>query len=430
MMWSRLKKVNLATMIFIGLLLGVVFGAAAPDWAKLMKPLGDVFIRMIKMVVVPLIFSCLVMGIAGTGDFKRLGRLGGKAILWFEFATSVALVVGLVVVNVVEPGVGVAIPAGGGADVAAAAAGKTIDHLQMLINIVPTNIVDAMARQDMLQIIFFASLFAIAAASCGKDGQTVIDLSKDVAHIMFKVTHYVVSLSPIGIFGAIAYTVGTYGLGVLLPLGKLVFSLYGALAIFLVIMIGLASAFTKVNIFRLIKQLKEPLILAFSTANSEAALPIAMEKLEKLGVPKHIVSFVLPLGYTFNLDGSTLYSALAIVFIAQVYGIPFPLGAQLLMLLALMISTKGIAAVPGASLIVIAGTAAAFGLPVEGIAIILGVDRVLDMARTCCNVTGNCIAAFVVARWEQEVSADALNTADLALAEALPSAAEAGTLKV
>jgi len=409
-MEKQKNGIGLATQIFIGLVLGIVFGYIFPEYGKQLKPLGDAFIRMIKMIVVPLIFSSLVMGIAGTGDFKKLGRLGGKAIIWFEFATTLALIVGLTVVNVLKPGVGVAIT-GGPTDAIAEAAKKSINHIDMILNLIPTNIVDAMARQDMLQIIVFSCFFAVAAAAIGDKGRPVIDLAQSVANIMFKFTHYVMKLAPIGIFGSISYTVGTYGLKMLLPLGQLIFSLYLALIIFISIVLVLASLIVKVNFFHLLRALKEPLILAFSTAASEAALPIAMEKLEKFGVPKHIVTFVLPLGYTFNLDGSTLYSALAVVFIAQVYGLPFPIETQVLMLITLMLSTKGIAAVPGASLIVIAGTAAAFGLPVEGIAIILGVDRILDMARTVCNVTGNCIAAVVVARWEHDLPDDVLEIA-------------------
>ncbi|MFA6850903.1 MAG: cation:dicarboxylase symporter family transporter [Selenomonadaceae bacterium] len=409
-MEKKKKGIGLATQIFIGLVLGIVFGYIFPEYGKQLKPLGDAFIRMIKMIVVPLIFSSLVMGIAGTGDFKKLGRLGGKAIIWFEFATTLALIVGLTVVNVLKPGVGVAIT-GGPTDAIAEAAKKSINHIDMILNLIPTNIVDAMARQDMLQIIVFSCFFAVAAASIGDKGRPVIDFAQSVAQIMFKFTHYVMKLAPIGIFGSIFYTVGTYGLKMLLPLGQLILSLYLALLIFIGIVLVLASFIVKVNFFHLLRAIKEPLILAFSTAASEAALPIAMEKLEKFGVPKHIVTFVLPLGYTFNLDGSTLYSALAVVFIAQVYGLPFPIETQVLMLITLMLSTKGIAAVPGASLIVIAGTAAAFGLPVEGIAIILGVDRVLDMARTVCNVTGNCIAAVVVARWENDLPDEVLQIA-------------------
>lgn len=404
------KGIGLSTQIFIGLLLGIAFGYLFPEYGKALKPLGDVFIRMIKMIVVPLVFSSLVMGIAGTGDFKKLGRLGGKAIIWFEVATTLALVVGLVVVNVLQPGVGVTASSSVASTVAEAAK-KSINHIDMLVNLIPTNVVDAMARQDMLQIITFSCFFGVAAAAMGAKGRPVIDLAVSVAEVMFKFTHYVMKLAPIGIFGAISYTVGTYGLGMLLPLGKLILSLYFALIVFVVLVLLGASAVVKVNFFHLIRALKEPVILAFSTAASEAALPIAMDKLQKFGVPKHIVTFVLPMGYTFNLDGSTLYSALAVVFISQVYGVPFPIETQILMLITLMLSTKGIAAVPGASLIVIAGTAAAFGLPVEGVAIILGVDRILDMARTACNVIGNCVAAVVVARWENELSDEQLEIA-------------------
>ncbi|MDD4601491.1 Proton/glutamate-aspartate symporter [bioreactor metagenome] len=402
--------IGLATQIFIALILGVVFGYLFPSYGQALKPVGDIFIRMIKMIVVPLIFSSLIMGIAGTGDFKKLGRLGAKAILWFEVATTIALFVGLLVVNVLQPGVGVAITAGD-AGVAAAAGKKSVDMMQMLINIVPTNVVDAAARGDMLQIIVFSCFFGVAAAGMGEKGKPVVNLAISVAEVMFKFTEYVMKLAPIGVFGSIAYTVGKFGLVMLVPLAKLIGSLYFALVLFILILAVFASVVTRVNFFHLLRAIKEPVLIAFSTAASEAALPIAMEKLESFGVPKHIVTFVLPTGYTFNLDGSTLYSALAVVFIAQVYGIHFPIETQLLMVLTLMLSTKGIAAVPGASLIVIAGTAAAFGLPVEGIAIILGVDRILDMARTACNVIGNCFAAVIVARWEKELPDDVLAAA-------------------
>lgn len=405
-----LKQRSLSTYIVLALVLGVVVGAVSPDLGLAMKPLGDIFIRMIKMIVVPLIFFSLIMGIAGTGDFSKLGRLGGKAILWFEVATTVALVVGLLVVNLIEPGMGVHIQQGMTEAVQKIADHKPLDHIQMIVNIVPTNIIDAMARADMLQIIFFSCIFAISAAKAGKDGQKVIDLSRDITHIMFNVTHYVMKVSPIGIFGAIAHTVAMYGLDVLIPLLKLIGTMYLAIGIFLVILVIGAAVVTKVNLVGFMKVIKEPMVLAFTTSASEAALPIAMEKLERIGIPKHIVSFVLPLGYTFNLDGSTLYSAVAVIFLGQVYGVPLPLGLQIVILLTLMISTKGIAGVPGAALIILAGTATAFGIPVEGVAMLLGIDRVLDMARTMCNVTGNCIAGLVVARWEHEISAEDLNS--------------------
>ncbi|GBG55469.1 proton glutamate symport protein [Sporomusaceae bacterium FL31] len=404
------KGMGISTQIFIALILGIVFGYVFPNYGVALKPVGDMFIRMIKMIVVPLVFSSLIMGIAGTGDFKKLGRLGAKSIIWFEIATTLALFVGLAVVNILQPGVGVNVVATDASAVTTAAK-KSVDMMQMIVNIIPTNVVDAASRGDMLQIILFSTFFGVAAAAMGPVGKPVVDLSKSVAEIMFKVTWYVMKLAPIGVFALIAFTVGKFGLGMLIPLAKLIGSLYFALILFIALLLTGASIVFRVNFFHLFRAIKEPVMIAFSTAASEAALPIAMEKLEKFGVPKHIVTFVLPTGYTFNLDGSTLYSALAVVFIAQVYGIPFDLSQQLIMVLTLMLSTKGIAAVPGASLIVIAGTAAAFGLPVEGIAIILGVDRILDMARTACNVVGNCVAAVVVARWENELPDSVLQQA-------------------
>jgi len=407
---KKKKGLGLTSKIFIGLILGALFGAVLPQYGETVKPLGDMFIRMIKMIVVPLIFSSLIMGIAGTGDFKKLGRLGAKSLIWFEGATTVALFVGLAVVNVLQPGVGVNVTASD-ATAVTAAAGKHLDLIQMLVNIVPTNIIDAMAKQDMLAIILFACFFGVATAAVGSVGEPIVKLATCVAEIMFKVTHYVMELAPIGVFALIAFTVAKFGVGMLLPLAKLIGTLYFALIMFIALVVLFASLICRVNFLHLLRALKEPLLLAFSTATSEAALPIAMEKLQKFGIPKHIVTFVMPTGYSFNLDGSTLYSSLAVVFIAQMYNIDFPIASQIFMVITLMLSTKGIAGVPGASIIVIAGTVAAFGLPVEGVAIILGVDRIMDMARTCCNVFGNCIATVVVARWEKEFSDEAVQLA-------------------
>ncbi|MPL69055.1 Proton/glutamate-aspartate symporter [bioreactor metagenome] len=402
------KSMGLTTQIFLGLILGAIFGYLFPTYGAALKPVGDIFIRMIKMIVVPLIFSSLIMGIAGTGDFKKLGRLGAKALIWFEVATTIALFVGLLVVNVIQPGAGVAMATGADTTVVATAAKKSVDMLQMIINIFPTNAIDAAARGDMLQIILFSCFFGVAAAAMQEKGRPVVELATSVAEVMFKFTHYVMCLAPIGVFAMIAFTVGKFGLAMLIPLAKLVGSLYFALVLFILLLACFATLVLRVNFFQLLRAIKEPALIAFSTAASEAALPIAMEKLEKFGVPKHIVTFVLPTGYSFNLDGSTLYSCLAVIFVAQMYQIDLPLATQLLIVVTLMLSTKGIAAVPGASIIVIAGTVAAFGLPVEGVAIILGVDRIMDMARTCCNVIGNCVAAVVVARWEGELPDEVL----------------------
>lgn len=402
------KGMGLTTQIFIGLILGVIFGYIFPAYGASLKPVGDIFIRMIKMIVVPLIFSSLIMGIAGTGDFKKLGRLGGKAIIWFEVATTIALFVGLFVVNVFQPGAGVAMATGTDTTAVATAAKKSVDMMQMVINLFPTNAVDAAARGDMLQIIMFSCFFGVAAAAMGEKGRPVVELATSVAEVMFKFTYYVMKCAPIGVFAMIAYTVGKFGLAMLIPLAKLVGSLYFALILFVFLLACFASLVLRINFFQLLRAIKEPMLIAFSTASSEAALPIAMDRLEKFGVPKHVVTFVLPTGYSFNLDGSTLYSCLAVIFVAQMYHIDLPMATQLLIVVTLMLSTKGIAAVPGASIIVIAGTVSAFGLPVEGVAIILGVDRIMDMARTCCNVIGNCVAAVVVARWEGELPDEVL----------------------
>lgn len=402
---EKKKGMGIATQIIIGLVLGVIFGHVFPQYGIDLKPIGDIFLRMIKMIVVPLIFSALVMGIAGTGDFKQLGRLGVKTLIWFECATTVALVIGLIAVNVLQPGAGINIASVGDTSAVDAAAKKSVDMVQMLVDIVPTNIVDSMAKGSMLQIVLFSTFFGVATAASGKLGEPVLKVADSVMQIMFHFTNYVMRLAPIGVFATISYTVGKYGLIMLVPLAKLILSLYFALVVFILLLCIAASLICQVNFFRLMKAVKEPLLLAFSTASSETALPLLLERLQELGIPKHIVTFVLPTGYSFNLDGGTLYSSLAVVFIAQVYGIPMDLGQQLMLVLTLMLATKGMAAVPGAVLITIAGTVAAFGLPIEGVALILGVDRILDMGRTATNVVGNTVATVVVAKWEKALPA-------------------------
>ncbi|GAA6390171.1 MULTISPECIES: dicarboxylate/amino acid:cation symporter [Megasphaera] len=399
------RKIGLSTQILIGLAIGALVGYLFPDFGDKLKPVGDAFLRMIKMIVVPLIFSTLVMGIAGTGDFKKLGRLGGKAIIWFEFATTIALAIGLLVMNLAEPGVGVTLSASAAnASHAAAASQHSVDLVDYAVHIVPSNIIDAMARQDMLQIIFFACFFGVAVAHIGEKGELIVDFCQSVAEAMFKVTAYVMHFAPLGVFAMIAYTVGSYGIAMLIPLGELIVAVAGATTLFICIVALIASAFTRINFFCVIHALKDILFLAFSTASSEAALPGAMKRLEALGVPKPIVTFVMPTGYSFNLDGSTLYSSAGILFIAQLYGIQMPIEQQLLVMVTLMLSTKGIAGVPGAGIIVVAATAAAFNLPTEGVAILLGIDRILDMIRTICNVCGNCMATVVVAFWEKDLT--------------------------
>jgi proton glutamate symport protein len=402
------KGLGLGSQIMLGMILGFIVGYIIPDIAVSFKIIGDIFIRMIKMIVVPLIFSSLIMGIAGTGDFKKLGRLGLKALIWFEVATTIALVIGLTVANVLRPGSGVVLTGSIDASSAQQMAAKSVDLMSTIINIVPTNIIDGMSRGDMLQIVFFSTFFGIALAAIGKKGEPAINLANSVAEAMFKFTAYVMKVAPYGVFAMCAFAVGKFGVAMLLPLGKLIFGLYFALLIFLILLFAAVSIIFKVNIYHLLRVIKEPAVLAFTTTTSEAALPVAMKNLEEFGVPKHIVTFILPTGYTFNLDGGTLYSALSLLFIAQLYGIDYSLAQQIMIMITLMLATKGIACVPSGSFIIVAGTAAALGLPMEGVALLMGVDRILDMARTGCNLIGNCVASVAIARWEHQLPEETL----------------------
>jgi proton glutamate symport protein len=394
--------VTLTQQIFIGLLLGIVVGALVdayrPEWAVYFRPFSQLFLRLIKMVIAPLIFATLVAGIAGAGHIKVVGRMGLRAIIYFEIVTTLALIIGLVAVNITKPGVGVNLPMGQGSEITAKA--QTWD--QILLHVVPESVFDAMARGDVLQIVVFSLFFGIALGMIGEKGRPVVAWCEAVAETMFKVTNMVMHYAPIGVGAAIAYTVGHGGLGVLYNLAWLVATLYMALAVLILgVFLPIALMF-KVPIRKFIRAVKEPAVIAFSTTSSEAALPRAMEVLERLGVPRRIVSFVLPLGYSFNLDGTTLYLSLASVFVAQAAGVQLTAGQQITMLLTLMLTSKGVAGVPRASLVILAGTLASYGLPLEGVTLILGVDELMDMARTMTNVIGNCLATVVIAKWEGE----------------------------
>lgn len=395
------KKFSLSAQIFAGMVIGIIIGYVAPSFGVALKPFGDIFIRAIKMIVVPIIFSCIVMGVAGTGDFKRLGRFGLRTLIWFEFATTIALLIGIWSINLVKPGVGLHITANA-ADLAAAkaAASKSIDLVQYFLNIIPTNIVDAMARQDMLQVVIFATIFGVATAALGKKGEPMVAFADMVAQIMFKFTGYIMKLAPIGIGAMMAWTIGNFGLAMLIPLAKLILTMYGALLFFLVVVLGGSAAFFKVSLWQILKTIKEPFMIAFTTTTGEVAIPIAIERLEEMGVPRFISSFVIPTGYTFNMDGATLYIASGSMFIAQAYGIDLSLSQQFMIILTLMLATKGVAGIPGGSFIVLAGTLSTVGLPVEGLALILGIDRILDMARSGCNMIGHCVASVILAKWE------------------------------
>jgi len=396
------RGLTLTKQIFIGLVLGIIVGAIVdathPEYAIYFRPFSQIFLRLIKMVIAPLIFATLVAGIAGAGHFKVVGRMGLRALIYFEVVTTLALVIGLVAVNLTKPGVGVNLPMGQQSEITAKA--QTWD--QILLHVVPESVIDAMARGDVLQIVVFSMFFGIALGMIGEKGRPVLAWCESVAETMFKFTNIVMHYAPVGVGAAIAYTVGHGGLGVLYNLAWLVATLYCALAVLILgVFVPIALIF-KVPLRKFIRAVKEPAVIAFSTTSSEAALPRAMEVMERLGVPRRIVSFVLPLGYSFNLDGTTLYLSLAAVFVAQAAGVHLSIGQQITMLVTLMLTSKGVAGVPRASLVILAGTLASYGLPLEGVTLILGVDELMDMARTMTNVIGNCLATVVIAKWEGE----------------------------
>ena len=403
-------SVSNTTQILIGLALGIAVGYLFPSsdaggvhvagFAEQIKPLADVFLRMIKMIIAPLLFSTLVVGIAGTGDMKTMGRIGLKAIIYFEVATTIALFLGLALVNLFKPGAGMSLPLGADTKVAAAMVQNQQHAWDILLHMFPTSVIDSMARGDILQVVIFSMFFGIALAAIGAKGKPVLEVMESTAQAMFKFTGYVMAFAPVGVFAAIAATVGSKGLGILLTLGKLVGLMYLGLVIFALIVLGTVSYLIRVPFLTFVKAIREPMLIAFTTASSEAALPKSLEIMERFGVPKNIVGFVLPTGYSFNLDGSTLYLSLCSVFVAQMAGVEMTLGQQLVMMLTLMLTSKGVAGVPRAALVVLAATLATFNLPLEGAAILLAIDQIMDMGRTAVNVMGNCIATAVVARWE------------------------------
>ena len=391
---------GITTQIFIGLLLGILVGYLWPGLGVAIKPLADAFLRMIKMIIAPLLFATLVVGIAGTGDITSMGRIGLKAIVYFEAATTIALFLGLAIVNIFKPGAGLAMPIGADTAAAAAMAQNQQHAWDIFLHLFPTSVIDAMARGDILQLVVFSLFFGIALAAIGPKGQPVVAVLESTAQAMFRFTGYVMAFAPIGVFAAIASTVGGKGLAILFTLGKLIALMYFGLAIFVLIVVGGVSYLIRVPFLAFVKAVREPFLIAFTTASSEAALPKALEVMERFGVPKNIVGFVLPTGYSFNLDGTTLYLSLASVFVAELAGVPMTFGRQLVMMLTLMLTSKGVAGVPRAALVVLTATLTQFGLPLEGAAILLGIDQIMDMGRTAVNVMGNCIATAVVARWE------------------------------
>jgi proton glutamate symport protein len=400
---------SLTIQIMIGLVVGGVIGWLRPDWGNAVYFLRDIFINLIKSIIAPLVFSTIVVGIAGAGALRKVGRMGAKALIYFEIVTTAALFIGLAVVNFTKPGAGVTLAATS-TDVI-----KTIEHthpktlVETIVHAFPSSVIEAMVRGDVLQIVMFSVLFALAVSAIGEKGKPMVRAMESLSQIMFKFTNYVMLFAPIGVGAAMAHTIGTQGPGVLVNLGKLILSLYLALLIFIVVVFGLVILIGRVPLRQFIRAVREPAALAFATTSSESALPKAMESMERFGVPRHIVGFVMPTGYSFNLDGSTLYLALASVFVAQAAetttGWHMGFGQQIVMVLTLMLTSKGVAAVPRASLVILLATVNSFlpaGLGPIGVAIIFGVDELMDMGRTCVNVIGNCLATIVVARWEGE----------------------------
>ncbi|WP_420022147.1 glutamate/aspartate:proton symporter GltP [Candidatus Blochmanniella camponoti] len=413
-MMIRKFKITLAWKIFFALNLGIVLGIVLhnqtelKDWmiVTFLSPAGEIFIRMIKMIVVPIVMATLVVGIAGIGDARKLGSIGLKTIIYFEIITTLAIVLGVAFANLLHPGYGIDMSLLSKTDISMYE--QTTSEIQSnlvntMLSLIPSNIINSMAKGDMLPVIFFSVIFGLGLATLPEKTKTpLLDIFNSVADTMFEVTHIVMRYAPIGVFALISVTVATFGFSSLLPLTKLVLLVYGAIVFFALVVLGIVARICNLRIWKLICILKEELILSFSTASSETVLPRIIEKMEAYGAPSTITGFVVPTGYSFNLDGSTLYQSIAAIFIAQLYGIELSLSQEIILVLTLMITSKGIAGVPGVSFVVLLATLGSVGIPLEGLAFIAGVDRVLDMGRTALNVIGNALAVLVIAKWENQ----------------------------
>lgn len=404
-------KFGLAVQILIGLILGIAVGTIFYGNANVenyLGPIGQIFLNLIKMIVIPIVFSSLVVGVAGVGDIKKLGKLGGKTIIYFEVITTIAIIVGVGIANIVHPGSGVNIHELSKVSIKTYMNTATATHHGLsdtLVNIVPSNFFEALSTGNLLPIIFFSVMFGLGVASIGEKGKPVLNLCQGIADAMFWVTNQVMKTAPIGVFALIGVTISEFGIKSLIPLVKLIITTYGAMTFFILVVLGIVAKLAGTSIFKMIIILKDEIILAYTTASSEAVLPKIMEKMEKFGCPKSITSFVIPTGYSFNLDGSTLYQSITALFIAQIYGIHMSLPAQINLVIVLLIASKGMAGVPGASFVVLLATLGSVGIPMEGVAFIAGIDRILDMARTVVNVMGNSLAAVAISKLEGKYNA-------------------------
>jgi proton glutamate symport protein len=397
-MGRAVKRLSLTFWIVFAMAAGILTGVFFPNASRSagISLLATIFLRLIRSIIAPLLFGSLVAGLAGSGSLKTMGRVGIKALVYFEAVTTLALAVGLAAVNIARPGAGVQIQTAAPAPANPA----PISFPSLVEHAFPASIAEAMARGDVLEIVVFALLFGAAASAAGAKARPVVDFCSALAETMFRYTRYVMYTAPFGVFGALAAAIGKNGPGVLLGLGKLLLTLYAALAVFVLGVLLPVALLARVPLRPFLNAVREPFLIAFSTSASEAALPLALENMETFGVPNHIAAFVIPAGYSFNLDGSTLYLALAAMFVAQAANAPMPLSRQLALMVTLMLTSKGAGGVPRAALVILAGTLASFQLPAEGVAVLLGADVLLDMVRTSVNVLGNCLASAVVARWE------------------------------
>lgn len=396
-----MPKLSLTLQIFLAMIIGIAVGHFFPSAAGDFKVFSDIFLRLIKMIIAPLVFSTLVVGIAKLGDFKTVGRIGIKTLLYFYFATILSLSLGLVLVNIFKPGLTMQLdlPETGMATGVATSTGSFSDFITRMF---PTSFIDSMAKNDILPILVFSVFFGVAVAATGEKGKPIVNVLDSLAEVMFKVTGYVMYFAPIGVFGALAANIGKQGLGILSGYLYLIACFYGGLIFFCFVILALICYFVKIKFFTLAKAIKEPALIAFSTATSESAFPKLVIALEKFGCPPRIVGFVLPLGYSFNLDGSMMNMTFATMFVAQAYGIHFSIQQQITMMLVLLLASKGVAGVPRASLVVVASMLSTFNIPAEGLLLLLGIDHILDMGRSATNVFGNAVATCVVSKWEKE----------------------------
>lgn len=423
-------KFTLAWQVLLALVLGVIVGTVLhnqPDdrsWliTNILTPAGDIFIHLIKMIVVPIVISSLIVGIAGVGEAKKLGRIGVKTIIYFEVITTVAIVVGITLANVFQPGSGIDMSTLATVDISKyeatteAVQGAPHGLVTTILSLIPQNIFASLVKGEMLPIIFFSVLFGMGLSALPAEHRDpLVTVFRSISETMFKVTHMIMRYAPVGVFALIAVTIANFGFASLYPLAKLVLLVYVAILFFAFVVLGAVARFCKLRITTLMRILKDELILAYSTSSSETVLPRIMQKMEAYGAPKAITSFVIPTGYSFNLDGSTLYQSIAAIFIAQLYGIDLSLTDEIILVLTLMVTSKGIAGVPGVSFVVLLATLGSVGIPLEGLAFIAGVDRIMDMARTALNVIGNALAVLVIARWENQFDSQQAKAYELQL---------------